>query len=73
MLRALRIASGDRRTEPERVLDAAHSLAQQIETVRLPESRILYWGETLNYITLRARRDWLRTTGQQPPLEGPKA
>lgn len=72
MLRAHRISQGDHRTEPERVLDAAHLLADEIETVPEPHNRILYWGEALNYVTVRARRDWLRITGQEPPLEGPR-
>ncbi len=72
-MRLRRLIVGDRRSDEERVFDAANYLADEIETVEQAESRILFWGEALNFVTMRARRDWLRTTGQQPPLEGPKA
>lgn len=55
----------------EQVADQARMLSDSIESVRDPATRLPLWGESLSFLVHRCRADWKRTTGIEPPLEGP--
>lgn len=68
--RCLRLADGDTRSDSERVLDLTESLCDAIDSVPEASSRLSFYGESLMFLTVMAKADFARTTGQTPPFGG---